>query len=378
MTKKLVFVIFIFIPLLGFSQSGIDLISEKTISEYRSISIFKALNFKDTLYLACRVKENEKRSERLALLKIIGDSIFSKTLFKLKEYVNYSDILTLNQGFLLVGSTFIEDEKAQDYLGYFNHTGQEIWNLKLEKKYEGIIKVFKSQNHLTVITNGIKGLFKYIISYDGDVINKSTIPAYNYIIDALETVEGKILVLSITLNENGASEKWNINFFSEDLIDKKYSSPDFENRFFPEKILEYHDGFLIAGNLDSKHSFIPIIYFLNHNLEVKNKSLYHYEPEHYKFKSSFQLKDIKIHKQNNSIIASGITKVVADETNIIFELNEDQILNYEILDNSSGIWMNNTIFFKSNGGLVFLGDTKSKDGFNTCIQKVDFEIKQLR
>lgn len=104
----------------------------------------------------------------------------------------------------------------------------------------------------------------------------------------------------------------------------------------PVKLMEYANGYLLAGNIDPDRS-IPLMYFIGYDLNLKKSIKYHFEPEHYKFKSSFRIKDIIYSQIQNDFIACGFTKVVNDETNIVFIFNDNQLLTYKLLD-KTGIW----------------------------------------
>jgi hypothetical protein len=97
---------------------------------------------------------------------------------------------------------------------------------------------------------------------------------------------------------------------------------------------------------------------------------------------SLQVNDIELNRQNGNFIASGIIRflyyntydITSEHFNIIFELNEDKILNYKILGKTGGIWENNNVLI-NNRNFTFFGDYKIIDGLETEIKMIDFEIK---
>lgn len=76
----------------------------------------------------------------------------------------------------------------------------------------------------------------------------------------------------------------------------------------PVKLMEYANGYLLAGNIDPDRS-IPLMYFIGYDLNLKKSIKYHFEPEHYKFKSSFRIKDIIYSQIQNDFITCGFTKI---------------------------------------------------------------------
>ncbi len=374
MTKKLLILILSLHTVLGYSQDKLEIESQLIIDECNSMSVLNAFQSNDSIMLlVARLEISETDGNKLGVYKINDKGIIARTIISPKEFVAYKDLIPNDNQFLIIGSVFVEDDLEQDYLGSYDEKGNCNWTLKLEKKYEGIFQVKKSSFGYVAVSSGINGLFRYEIKSNGEILNKKSIPVNEYFIDAFITKDDRMLIVSLVLNKKGETEKWNLNLFDSNMSLLNQTSPDISDKFFVKKIIEYKNGFLIAGNQEGEYVSIPKIYIFNENLELINNSTFHFEPAHYKFKSDFQINDIVYNKSDNTFWASGITKVVNDETNIATQMDENSLLNYKLIDLTNGVWRNNKILVKSNNKIVFFGDSRKHDKTGTDIKMIKFK-----
>ncbi len=371
MTKKLLILILFFHSALGYSQDKLAIDSELIFDEYNSMSVLNAFELNDSIMLlAARLEISETDKNKLGLYKINDKKIIAKTIISPKEFLIYKDLIPTDNQFLIIGSLFVEDDLEQDCLSNYDEKGNCTWTLKLEKKYEGILQVKKSSFGYIAISSGINGLFRYEIKSNGEIQNKVRIPINEYLVDAHITRDYKMLIVSLILDEKGETEKCNLSLFDSNMSLLNQTSPDISDKFFLKKIIEYKNGFLIAGNEEGEYVSIPKIFIFNENLELINNSTFHYEPVHYKFKSDFQINDLIYDKSKDTFWASGITKVVNDETNIVIQMDENNLLNYKLIDLTDGVWENNKIIVKSNNKIVFFGDSRKNDENETEIKMI--------
>jgi len=366
-----IFWIFILLinSIIGFSQTDLKLSRELIIKDYYHMNVLSAVQLDNKTYICCLVQDENINVNYPVIYAVSDNQIDSKIRLKSKEDVFYSDIKVVKNHILLIGATPTgKDEEMQGYVGYFDFNNNELWNVKLEKSYEGIEKVFLSNEFLEVITNGDNGLFAYKIDYQGKIMLKKPIKVYNYIHDAIKLNDSGFLILSDSLNSNGTSISLRLT-----KCDSKYRTQASQqiqsvDRFIPVKLIEYTNGYLLAGNIDSDRS-IPLVYFIGNDLKLKKSSKYHFEPEHYKFKSDFRVKDIIYSQSQNDFIACGLAKIVNDETNIVFTFNDTKLISFKLLD-KTGIWGNNKILNATSNSFDFITDFKINEDFDTKIKMV--------
>ncbi|PXY02046.1 hypothetical protein DF185_05220 [Marinifilum breve] len=341
------------------------------------MSVLKAVKLNDSIVLlAAQVNTSEVDKNKLAIYLLKGDKITSKTILKPKEYMNYQDVIPMNKGILVTGSIFTDDDLEQDYITYFDFKGDCKWNLGLEKKYEGIFRLEKTSDGIIALSSGNEGLFSYEINYKGVILKKEQIPVGNYLIDAFINKDEHILITSVVLNNEGETVNWDIHLFNSNLELIAHNSPGFPDAFTVEDIIETDENYLIVGDVELNNALIPQSYTIDKDLQLSHSASYHYQPAYYKFKSNFQLNDISLIKSKNLFIASGVTKVVNDETNIIFLIDEYSMINHKMLDLSGGIWKNNNVIVRDNNQVVVFEDVLKPDGFNTYIKKVNLKITE--
>jgi hypothetical protein len=351
----------------GFSQTDFKSIHELIINDNYHMSVMSAEQLGDKTFICCLVQDENVNVNYPVVYTISNNQVVSRIKLIPKGEVYLSDIKIINNHIILTGVTLTgNDEEMQGYIGYFDFNNKELWNDNLEKSYEGIEKVFVSNDCFEVITNGEKGLFAYKIDYQCKILLKKAIEVKNYIYDALKVSDLGFLILSDSLNSNGESislklTKCDSNYkISQSLLIKSV------DRFLPVKLLEYNSGYIIAGNIDSDRS-IPLVYFIGYDLKLKKFSKYHFEPEHYMFKSDFRMKDIIYSQSQKNFIACGLAKIVNDETNIVFTLNDNKLLSYKLLE-KTGIWGNNKITNVTDNSFDFITDFKINDDLDTKIK----------
>jgi hypothetical protein len=371
--KKIIWIFTLLInSIIGFSQTDFTLSHELIIKDYYHMNVLSTVHLDNKTYICCLVQDENINVNYPVIYTVSNNQVDSKIRLKPKDEVFFSDIKIVNNHIMLIGATFTgNDEEMQGYVGYFDFRNKEIWNVKLEKYYEGIEKVFLSNEYFEVITNGENGLFAYKIDYQGKVLIKKAIEVRNYIHDALKTSDFGFLILADSLNSNGESiglklTKCDSNY--KILQSQQIQSVD---RFLPVKLMEYNDGYIIAGNIDSDRS-IPLVYFIGLDLRLKNFSKYHFEPEHYMFKSDFRIRDIIYSQPQKAFIACGLAKIVNDETNIIFTLNENKLVSYKLLD-KTGLWGNNKINNVADNSFDLIMDFKINDDFDTKIKMIEIK-----
>lgn len=367
--KNIIVIIILLNSILGFSQTDLKLLQELIIKDYYHLSVLSVVQQGDKTYINCLAQDENININYPVIYTISNNQVITKTRLQPKDQVFYSDIKVANNHIVLIGAIFTgNDEEMQGYVGYFDFNCKELWNLKLEKSYEGIEKIFLSNEYFEVITNGIKGLFAYKIDYQGKILLKKEIKISNYIHDALKAIDFGFLVLSDSLNSNGESICLKLTKCDSDYRILQSQLIQSIDRFIPAKLMEYANGYIIAGNIDSDRS-IPLVYFVGFDLKMIKNNKYHFEPEHYKFKSSFRIKDIIYSQIENDFIACGVTKLLNDETNIVFTLNENKLLTYKLLD-KTGIWGNNKINNINENCFDLITDIKINDDFDTKIKMI--------
>lgn len=358
--------------IIGFSQTDYKSIQELIINDYYHMSVLSTEQLGDKIFICCLVQDENINFNFPVVYTLSNNQVISKIRLKPKDEVFYSDIKVVNNHIMLIGNTPTgNDEEMQSYVGYFDFNNKEFWNVKLEKSYEGIEKVFLSDKYFEVITDGEKGLFAYKIDYQGKILLKKAIEIKNYIHDALKISDTGFLILSDSLNANGESICLNLTKCDSNYKILQSQQIQSIDRFLPVKLMEYNGGYIIAGNIDSDRS-IPLVYFIGFDLKLKNLSKYHFEPEHYMFKSDFRIRDIIYSPSQKNFIACGLAKIVNDETNIIFTLNESKLVSYKLLD-KTGIWGNNKIINVTDNSFDFITDFKINDDFDTKIKMIEIK-----
>jgi hypothetical protein len=372
MKQKIAIFILLTNSTFGFSQIDFQTNLELIIDDYYHMSVLNTEQIGDKTYISCSVQDENINVSYPAIYVISNNKVISKVRLKPKYEVFFSDIKVIDKYIILIGVVpTVNDEEMQSYVGFFDFNSNELWNLKLEKLYEGIEKVFLSENYFEVITNGEKGLFAYKINYKGKTLNKKAINVGNYIHDVIKLNNLEFLILSDSLNSNG--ESISLKLTKCDTNYKIINSQTIESvqSFLPIKLMQYSNGFIIAGNIDTDRS-IPLVYFIGNDLKLKKYNRYHFEPDHYKFKSSFQIKDILYSQAQKDFIACGVAKIVNDETNIVFTLNEDKLLSNKLLD-KTGIWGNSKILILSDFIFNLVTDYKINDDFDTKIKMIEIK-----
>jgi hypothetical protein len=394
MNKKLTFIFFLFNSLICLSQTEIEINNEKLINNYSIMSVFKAQMFDDTIYLASRALINSLDDNYLFISKIFNGDILTNKLLELKEneFARFHDLVKFKNGYILVGQA-VKHKNVYVSIGYLNNSGSVIWSLKLKKKTESFLKIHVTVNNIEIFTRSSKGIFRYILGFDGKILSKEKVPVSNgFTISVNVFTNNNYLVLSTIMNERGETGEYNIDLFDHDLnlINNKIAY--FNLYFRPIKIFHYNNEYIFIGNSSGN----PWIYFLDQNLTLRKTSYYYYHPEQDKLhcylhnyhpeqdklRCSLQVNDIELNRQNGNFIASGIIRflyyntydITYEHFNIIFELNEDKILNYKILGKTGGTWENNNVLI-NNRNFTFFGDYKIIDGLETEIKMIDFEIK---
>ncbi len=374
MTKNLLILILIFSSFHGIAQDNLEIDSEVVIDKYNSMSVLNAFALNDSIIcLAARLEISQTDRNKLGIFTIHDRKIISETIISPEEFVAFREVINHNNQFIVLGSVFTDNDFEQDYLASYDEKGNCNWTLKLEKKYEGIFDVTKFSTGLVAISSGTEGLFRYEINNKGEMFSKQKVPTHGYYLDAITSKAGKTLIVSIILNEKGETENWNLYLFDSELKLDKQISIELPDKFFAKKVIEYKNGFLIAGEEEGKYAAIPKCYFFDENLEMINIYSFHYQPAHYKFKSNFRINDVVYDELNETFVASGITNVVNDETNILILLDEYSMLNHKLLDKSAGIWKNNDIIINSNNQIVFIGDSKKQTNAETKIKMINFK-----
>lgn len=377
MLKKTLAIIFICLSSIVFSQNNLIIDSELIIDDYYSMSVLKAVELNDSIVLlAARVNTSEVDKDKLVIYQLKGDKLNSKTILKPKEYMNYRDIIPLNKGIIVTGSIFTDEDLEQDYITYFDFKGDCKWNLGLEKKYEGIFHLEKTSDRLITLSSGNEGLFRYEINAKGKILKKEQIPVGNYLIDAFINKDEDILITSVVLNNEGETVNWDIHLFNLNLELIAHSSPGFPDAFTAKNIIETDENYVIFGDVELEDTMIPQSYTIDKDLQLSHSASYHYQPAYYKFRNNFQLNDISLIKSKNLFIASGVTRVVNDETNILFLIDEYSMINNKMLDISGGIWKNNNVIVRDNNQVVVFENVLKPDSFNTYIKKVDLKITE--
>lgn len=368
--KKIIWIFTLLInSIIGFSQTDFKLSYELIIKDYYHMNVLSTVQHDDKTYICCLVQDENLNVNYPVIYTVSNNQIDSKIRLKPKDEVFYSDIKVVKNHIILIGATPTgNDEEMQGYVGYFDFNNNELWNVKLEKSYEGIEKVFLSNEFFEVITNGDNGLFAYKIDYQGKILLKKPIEVYNYIHNAIKLNDSGFLILSDSLNSNGKSNSLRLTKCDSNYRTQASQLIQSVDRFIPVKLLEYTNGYLLAGNIDSDRS-IPLVYFVGFDLKMIKNNKYHFEPEHYKFKSSFRIKDIIYSQIQNDFIACGVTKIVNDETNIVFTLNYNKILTYKLLE-KTGIWGNNKISNINENSFDLITDFKINDDFDTKIKMI--------
>ena len=336
------------------------------------MSVISVFASGENTYVTCSTQDENINVNIPTIYTISDNKIVSKIRLTPKDEVFFSDIKIFDNKILLIGVIPTgTGEEMQGYIGLFDFDGKEFWTVKLEKLYEGIEKTFITKDYFEVITNGEKGLFAYKINYQGKVLNKKEISEKNYIHDAIKLNDSGYLILSDSLNSKGESVCLKLTQCDINYNITKFQSIESVKSFLPTKFVEYTNGFIIAGNVDSE-GFIPYLFFVGKDLRLKKLTKYHFEPDNYKFKSSFQIKDIQYSPTQNEFVACGVAKIVTDETNIIFTLNMDKLLSYKLLD-LTGIWGNNKVYNISNNSFDIVTDIKTNDDFDTKIKMINIK-----
>lgn len=358
--------------IIGFSQTDFKPSQELIIKDYYHMNVLSTVKLSDKTYICCLVQDENLNLNYPVVYTISNNQVISNIRLKPKDQVFYSDIKVVNNHIILIGATPTgNDEEMQSYVGYFDFNNIELWNVKLEKSYEGIEKVFLSNESFEVITNGEKGLFAYKIDYQGRILLKKAIEVKNYILDALKVSDAGFLILSDSLNSKGESISMKLTKCDSNYKIQQSQIIQSVDRFSPVKLMEYKSGYIIAGNIDSDRS-IPLVYFIGYDLKLKKYNKYHFEPEHYMFKSSFRIKDILYSQKQNDFVACGVVQIVNDETNIVFTLNENKLISYKLLE-KTGIWGNNKVFKISDFSFDFITDYKINDDFDTKIKMIEIK-----
>jgi hypothetical protein len=372
--KKFLLTIFILIECFwGFSQSDFITISEMTLSDYDQMKVISAEKVNENIYLSSRIVHNGYANYTTELLVIKNNKLENRFLLEPVEQIFFSEIKFLGKGIILVGETPSgDDEEMQDYICYFDLNKKLIWSLKLEKKYEGITKSFFSEEYFEILTDGLKGFYKYKISYKGKILEKKTISVRNYIWDVINLKNTNYLIFADSLSEEGELRKSRLTLLDKDLniINSKAFKPI--DSYLPFKLLEIDNGYVIVGNVESERT-IPYLYFINKDLSIRKSLSYHYEPEHYQFKNNLKINDI-YSISSNTFIATGSVGNMTDITNIIFTLNEDKLLKHKRYD-SSGLWGNNCIVYLSPNLFAFFEDVVKNEYFETNIKLINIELK---
>ncbi|MGQ1947499.1 hypothetical protein ACT3CD_10430 [Geofilum sp. OHC36d9] len=372
MIKKLLTLILIINGIYGFSQSDFEILKETDFDKYYISSYFKSFYTNDTIELISRIQEKNSNSVKLSVAKFTDSIFISERVINNKDFIAFKDIFKSQDNYIITGTIYPDNsETEQDYIGAYNIQGFEIWNLLLDKKYEGIYNAKIIDKKIQIISSGLDGLNSYIISNEGKLVNRSKLPQNGFPLIS-NFIDNDVLIISVKLNSNGETEKWIIDWFDKDFNLKLQSAPEFEKRFFPIKILSYNDKILIVGNLDNNNGFIPIVYIFDKELHLLQQSELHYQPDNYKFKNDFRINDIKL--INEKIFCAGTTKIREIETNIIFELKDYKIFKYSLLDKSAGIWNSCGLLDLNNDKLIFIGDTEKSD-YESIIKMIKIEKK---
>jgi len=282
----------LFNSMIGLPQTDFKPSHELIINDYYHMSVICSEQLGGKTYVCCLVQDENLNANYPVIYNISNNQVVSKIRLNPKDEVFYSDIKVVNNYIMLIGATPTGNgEEMQSYVGYFDFSSKELWNVKLEKSYEGMEKVFLSNEYFEVVTNGEKGLFVYKINYQGKILFKKAIGVNNYILDALKVSDLGFLILSDSLNSNGKSISLKLTKFDSNYKILQSQLIQSVDRFLSVKLMEYKNGYIIAGNIDSDGS-IPLVYFIGYDLKLKKYNKYHFEPEYYMFKSSFRLKDI--------------------------------------------------------------------------------------
>jgi hypothetical protein len=357
----------------GFCQSTIKVVSESTINQYPNLGILNAQILKNKIYVTCYSKDPKSNSSFPILLTVNNNKIENEVLIKPTNEVFLSELMNINNNILLVGGTFGEGIETQDFIGYYDLNNKLIWKLALEKKNEGFLKAYYFQDFFEIWTQGLNGFFNYRINYQGKILEKTSIPIHDIVMNILYTSKEEYVVLSDSLDRNGESISFKLRKI--DKYNKIVESNEFKSidSFLPSKIIEIEDGYVISGNI-SKDKFIPYIYFVNKDLTIRKSFQFHFEPDNYMFKSSFELRNILFDPNTNLIIGSGIAQIVNDNKNIVFTLDEDKMIDYQLLD-MSGLWGNNAIMKSQDSDFLLFETIKINDDEDTHIRIINFKIK---
>jgi hypothetical protein len=217
------------------------------------------------------------------------------------------------------------------------------------------------------------GLFYYKINIDGKVLEKESLSHLGYLIDIYKTEDSNYIFLGVLLNSHGESEGLQLVELNPKHEEIRKTIIKSTKSFIPERLDRNNSGFQIFGNLSDDRS-IPHCCFLDNNLNLLTCNSFHFEPAHYMFKSSFQLRDNYYDQSSNLFFGSGVTKVSNEDSNVIFSFNNDKIISYQILDKTS-IWGKNRILVKEANEVILATDFKLNNDFDTKIKLTTFKIK---
>jgi hypothetical protein len=327
------------------------------------------------LYLGCRFQKKPIISDLPAVIILDNNIVVSQIKIQPKGDFWFYKIKVHNDKIIATGTTDTgKDEEMQDYIIYCDFNSKELWNLKLEKKYEGFNEVFFSKDYFELLTEGTKGTFLYKIDYSGQILDKREIRIKELIRGAIKTNNSDFLIISESADGSSCfihriDKNCNI-ILSRDLKHKDF--------FEDYKILEFESGFLIYSNMEKEieknipRSIIPFCYFLNQDLDILSSGEFHFEPEYYKFKSDLRLKDAYYDTSKKIFIASGIVKIVNEETNIVLTFNQAKVLFHKLFDKSPFGGCN--ILGKSKEDYFLLEDIKVADESDSKIKMINLEI----
>lgn len=371
MIRVYLFLIFLIHSKIGISQTDYKIKSDLIIKDYYYLSVLNSQQVGDSTFIFCKAKIDDNKSIFPVVFIVKNNKVVSIKRLILTSQVFFSDIKIVGNYFILLGETpTYNDEEMQDYVGLFDLNGNQLWDVKLEKKFEGLNKIFPSKDYFEVFTSGLRGLYIYKINYQGKILKSQSVKENNYIHDVIKLENSQFLIMSESLNSKGKGNGLNLTLC--DFSYKILNSKSFESteRFLPEKILEYDHGFIIAGNIESDRS-IPCIYFIDKNMSLKKISRFHYEPDYYKFKTNFRINDILYSKTGNIFYSCGTVGSLSDVTNIAFILNEDKLLSFKLLD-KTGLWGNN-IIVKNKSNKYMITDVKNTSDFDTSIKLMELD-----
>ena len=373
MIKKLLTLILVINGFYGYAQNDIEILKETDFDKYFTNSYFKSFYSNDTIVLISRIQEKNSNTVKLSIAELCDSILISERVIKNKNFIAFQDVFRVQNNFILTGAVYPDNsDQEQDYIGAYDNQGCEIWNLLLDKKYEGIYNTKITDSGIHIISSGIDNLNSYIISKDGKLMSSKKIPQNGFPILS-DFIDDDVFIISVILNSNGETEKWIIDWFDKEFKLKHQTTTELKKRFLPVKILTHNNKVLIVGNLDDSKGGIPMVYIFDKELNMLEHRELHYQPDHYKYRNDFKLNVITLIK--DKFYCTGVTKIRGIETNILFDVKDYKLHKYKLLHNSAGIWNSGGLLELDNDRLMFLGDTEKLE-YKSVIKMIQIEIKE--